>query len=166
MQEGDIAMVPIHLPSRDHPRSTWVGLLAVLILAALPLLAASTFSAPVAQTLHPVSYLPLLMGPPYYRIALFSFRDRNPNEEIYVMNADGSNQTNLTNNPAADDYPFWSPDGRQIAFVSNQTNLTNNPARFDGSPVWSIQPPVSTNNGRQRTRLCGTRSERFARQSW
>ena len=31
-----------------------------------------------------------------------------PNE-IYVMNADGSNQTRLTNNPADDTEPSWSP---------------------------------------------------------
>jgi len=68
------------------------------------------------------------------------------------MNADGSNQTNLTKNPAGDGCPVWSPDGRKIAFVSDrdgneeiygmnadgssQTNLTKNPAG-DGCPVWS-----------------------------
>ena len=30
------------------------------------------------------------------------------NAEIYVMNADGSELTNLTNNPAYDGYPSWS----------------------------------------------------------
>ncbi len=90
------------------------------------------------------------------KIAFFSYRDGNL--EIYVMNADGSNQTRLTNNPAKDEYPSWSPDGKRIAFGSdrdshsdvyenaevyimnadgsNQTNLTNNPA-FDYSPSWS-----------------------------
>lgn len=29
--------------------------------------------------------------------------------EIYVMNADGSNQTNITNNPAMDMMPSWGP---------------------------------------------------------
>ena len=58
------------------------------------------------------------------------------------MNADGSNQTRLTNNTAFDDGPSFSPDGSKIAFVSardggdeiyimnadgsNQTRLTNN----------------------------------------
>jgi len=72
--------------------------------------------------------------------------------EIYVMNADGSNQTRITNNSTSDRQPSWSPDGAKIAFVSNrdgndeiyvmnadgsnQTRLTNNPA-FDFDPAWS-----------------------------
>ena len=44
--------------------------------------------------------------------------DRDGNREIYVMNADGTGQRRLTNNPGVDDYPAWSPDGRRIAFLS------------------------------------------------
>ena len=44
--------------------------------------------------------------------------DRDGNFEIYVMNADGTGQTRLTNNAAADDEPAWSPDGSKIAFTS------------------------------------------------
>jgi len=36
--------------------------------------------------------------------------DRDGNDEIYVMNADGSNQERLTYNAVADFYPCWSPD--------------------------------------------------------
>jgi hypothetical protein len=35
--------------------------------------------------------------------------DRDGNHEIYVMNADGSKQKRLTNNPARDRWPCWSP---------------------------------------------------------
>jgi hypothetical protein len=52
------------------------------------------------------------------RIAFGSTRDGN--NEIYVMNADGTDQVRLTNHPAHDRSPAWSPDGRHIAFVSDR----------------------------------------------
>ena len=52
------------------------------------------------------------------RIVFTSFRDGNG--EIYVMDADGGNQENLTNNPANDSEPDWSADGTKIAFVSSR----------------------------------------------
>ena len=42
------------------------------------------------------------------------------NSEVFVMDADGSNPQNLTNDPAYDGWPAWSPDGRKIAFASNR----------------------------------------------
>jgi Tol biopolymer transport system component len=41
------------------------------------------------------------------KIAFHSEHDGK--SEIYVMDADGSNQTRLTDNPAGDGYPSWSP---------------------------------------------------------
>src|SRR6185369_16257594 len=40
--------------------------------------------------------------------------------EIAVMNVDGSNRINLTNNSDLDLNPVWSPDGTRIAFVSTR----------------------------------------------
>ncbi len=53
------------------------------------------------------------------RMALMSNRDGNP--EIYVMNRDGSEVRRLTNNPANDTTPTWSPTGTQIAFTSDRS---------------------------------------------
>jgi dipeptidyl aminopeptidase/acylaminoacyl peptidase len=83
------------------------------------------------------------------RIAFVS--SRSGNRDIWVMNADGSQLANLSNNPAEDSQPSWASDGT-IAFVSDrdgnseiyvmspdgssQTNLTHNPAN-DLRPDWS-----------------------------
>ena len=54
------------------------------------------------------------------RITFVSVRDGN--EEIYVMNAEGSDQTRLTYNPGRDISPVWSPNGEHIAFSSMRYN--------------------------------------------
>lgn len=43
--------------------------------------------------------------------------DRDGNREIYTVHADGSGLTRLTNDPAPDLQPRWSPDGSQIAYL-------------------------------------------------
>jgi len=57
------------------------------------------------------------------RVVFTSERDGNP--EIYVMEADGSNQINLTKNPARDATPVWSPEGTRIAFTSDRNGRSN-----------------------------------------
>jgi TolB protein len=64
------------------------------------------------------NYMPVF-SPDGRQIALMSARDGN--NEIYVINADGSNLRRLTNHPAADSTPTWSPSGEQIAFTSDRT---------------------------------------------
>ena len=46
------------------------------------------------------------------RIAFMS--DRDWHWEIYVMDNDGGNQRNLTNDPGEDMDPSWSPDGKRL----------------------------------------------------
>jgi TolB protein len=79
--------------------------------------------------------------------------NRDGRDEIYVMNANGSQQTRLTNNLVWDNRPRWSPDREKIAFErsypddnyeifvmnadgSGETRLTDNPD-YDWYPVWS-----------------------------
>jgi len=45
---------------------------------------------------------------------------RDGNFEIYSMNDDGSNLQRLTNSPAYDVSPSWSPDGSQVLFASDR----------------------------------------------
>ena len=47
--------------------------------------------------------------------------DRDGDWEIYVMNADGTEQRRLTRAPGIDRAPAWSPDGARIAFESNRS---------------------------------------------
>jgi Tol biopolymer transport system component len=42
--------------------------------------------------------------------------------EIYIVNADGTELTQLTDNPFKDYAPVWSPDGSTIAFASNRND--------------------------------------------
>ena len=46
---------------------------------------------------------------------------REGNDEIYIMDTKGENLQNLTNHPAQDWYPAFSPDGQWMAFVSNRS---------------------------------------------
>ena len=71
------------------------------------------------DTVPPATTSPASIGGSNGLIAFQSERDGN--FEIYVMNADGSDQRNLTRNPAADIAPAWSPDGTRIAFISDRS---------------------------------------------
>ncbi len=79
-----------------------------------PVVVAPTPAPATRLTVHDASDSFPAWSPDGRRIAFES--DRDGNDEIYVMNADGSGVTRLTDNDAIDRSPAWSPDGRRIAF--------------------------------------------------
>ena len=46
--------------------------------------------------------------------------DRAGNLDIYIIDTNGENLINLTNHPADDYSPTWSPDGRSMAYISER----------------------------------------------
>jgi len=57
-----------------------------------------------------------------YRSLLAANMVRPSRVELWMMNADGSNQHQLTQLGGANFGPSWTPDGRKILFASNYTN--------------------------------------------
>ncbi len=65
------------------------------------------------------------------------------NWEIWKVNPDGSGATRLTNNPAVDTYPVWSPDATRIRWIRS------------GDELWEMNAD-GTNQHRVRTGISGS----------
>ena len=90
---------------------------ALAVLLALLLVACSDTGTPDDGASDGAS-LPASDAEPVGKIAFVAFRDGN--QEIYIMNADGSDEQNLTNHAAADFDPDISDDGSRVAFGSKR----------------------------------------------
>jgi hypothetical protein len=88
--------------------------------------------------------------------------NRDGNEEIYTMNAEGTNRVDLTRNPADDTDPRWSADGSQIVFASNRpgnyqiytmnadgsgVSRVTHDANDDRRPTWTADGHILFQNG-------------------
>lgn len=58
---------------------------------------------------------------------VFNRRYTINDSDLVIMNADGTNARKLTSDGASDGQPAWSPDGRQILFISNRDSLPSTP---------------------------------------
>ena len=97
-----------------------------------------------------------MWSPDGKQIAFMSYRDDPCCSVVYIMDADGSNKKQVTNNKAANFAPYFHPNGRQIIFASNVSDprsrnfelylinadgsgleeVTSHP-EFDGFPMFS-----------------------------
>jgi Tol biopolymer transport system component len=71
----------------------------------------------------------------------------DPDYDVFVMDADGTDVVNLTNSPGSNDgYPAWSPDGEWIAFESTRGTPADfeppphDPERESDEDVWVMRP--------------------------
>jgi len=78
---------------------------------------------------------------PFFTTKIVFVSSRDGNDELYMMDYDGANQTRLTFNKWRDYMPAWSPDQRAIVFTSYRTG---NPDLYLLYPYEGKLVPVST----------------------
>lgn len=66
-------------------------------------------------------------------------RTKAGNTDIYIWTVDGEQEIRLTEHPAMDSQPFWSPDGRYIVFMSDREKTED----LWAIPMQGIQPAGS-----------------------
>ena len=75
--------------------------------------------------------------------------DAQGTSDLFVMNADGSAEANITNTPGVnEDYPSWSPGGTKLAFSRDGDIYTANadgtsPAALTATPETDVEPDWS-----------------------
>ena len=66
-----------------------------------------------------------------YSVAYYSVPENKSNNELFVMNADGSNNKQITRDNWQESQPAWIKDGKKIAFLCNESG---------SSQVWEMNP--------------------------
>ena len=109
---------------------------------------------PILFTILAAFLLSACVAPPEtqtHQLAFESYRDGDA--EIYIIDTSGENLVQLTDDPAYDGVPSWSPDGQSLAFTSERTGnadifimdadggnvvqLTEGEGAFNVVPAWS-----------------------------
>lgn len=66
-----------------------------------------------------------------YSVAYYSVPENKSNNELFVMNTDGSNNRQITCDNWQESQPTWIKDGAKIAFLCNETG---------SSQIWEMNP--------------------------
>ncbi|MEG2594517.1 MAG: peptidase S9, partial [Bacteroides sp.] len=69
-----------------------------------------------------------------YTVAYYSVPENKSNREVFVMNADGSENTQITHTSFAENEATWIKGGSKIAFLSNESG---------SSQLWEMNPDGS-----------------------
>ena len=151
---GEIGSIERPRPSRPKRRWVFSAVAAAILVGGLLVTPALGIGDRLLDLIRSAPAPPDVQTPAWSpdgrKLAFVSRRDGN--SEIYVINADGSGQENLTQHPARDSHPSWSRDGRKLAFVSRRDgnseiyvmnadgsglrNVTRTPSN-DLDPAWS-----------------------------
>ena len=102
--------------------------------------------SPVQLTTDGGSLMPSV-SPDGKSIAFISYRTSN--NTIFLMNSDGSNQTQIPNGISWALWPIWSPNGKNIAFVGKATDDTVGIMRMnpDGTDIVQLTKDASCPSG-------------------
>ena len=85
-----------------------------------------------------------------YTVAYYSVEQDKSNREVFVMNADGSENRQITSTPFAENSAVWIKEGTRIAFLSNESG---------SSQIWEMNPDGS---GRRQISFYPENVEGFA----
>ena len=69
-----------------------------------------------------------------YSVAYYSVEQDKSNRELFVMNADGSDNKQITSTRYAENSAVWIKGGTKIAFLSNESG---------SSQIWEMNPDGS-----------------------
>jgi len=134
MTELSEALRQIHhaapaVPSHTPPRLSWLAALLALpiaVLAAWLILRNTGHAGPPPKVVQLTAYQGSAIQPSFSpdgsQVEFSWNREQGGNFDIYMKLVGENHALRLTTDPASDQWPVWSPDGKRIAFLRSAAN--------------------------------------------